>query len=176
MMNNRGFTLTEILIAVAIIGVLVSIGLPIASGMKRKAQQTTCLSTLRGLGVGLEAYLSDHNGSMPELYMGRRSKDDESKAVLETELLPYMGDNEFAFQCSADHEHFEQTGSSYFWNENLSGFRRDKLTFMGAASDLSVIPLIFDKEAYHGDENGVNFLYADHSTKNSVQFETGSKN
>ncbi|MGC6427083.1 MAG: type II secretion system protein [Akkermansiaceae bacterium] len=176
-MNRRGFTLTEILIAVAIIGVLASLALPIGSMVKRKTQQASCLSILRNLGVGLEGYLSDHNDTMPDLHMGKRNKgaEESEKAVLENELLPYVGENEFAFQCPADHEHFEKAGSSYFWNENLSGIPRLKLDFMGAKADLGVIPLIFDKEAFHGDQNGVNFLYADQSASSKIEFDTGSR-
>ncbi|MDB4388117.1 hypothetical protein N9Z03_01745, partial [Akkermansiaceae bacterium] len=75
----------------------------------------------------------------------------------------------------SDHEHFEKSGSSYFWNENLSNIRRTRLTFMGADADSSIIPLVFDKEAYHGDQNGVNFLYADQSTSSKINFETSSR-
>ena len=133
---------------------------------------------MRNLGVGLEGYLIDHNDIMPDLYMGKRNKgsDESEKAVLENELLPYVDDNEFAFQCPADHDLFKDTGSSYFWNENLSGVSRLKLDFMGAKADLGVIPLIFDKEAFHGDSNGVNFLYADQSASSKIEFDTGSRN
>ncbi|MEN8695181.1 MAG: type II secretion system protein [Akkermansiaceae bacterium] len=177
MMNRRGFTLTEILIAIAIIGVLASIAMPIVSRVKRKTQQAVCLNVLRNLGVGLEGYLADHHDKMPDLYMGKRDKgsDESDKAVLENELLPYAGNNEFAFQCPADHELFEDTGSSYFWNESLSGVPRLKLDFMGAKAELGVIPLIFDKEAFHGDTNGVNFLYADQSASSKIHFDTGSR-
>ena len=175
-MFRRGFTLTEVLITVAIIGVLASISIPLVAGVKRSANRATCLSNLRGMGVGIEAYLNDHHQIMPALYMGRHRKDDESVAVLETELLEYMGGDEISFKCPADHQHYAKSGSSYFWNENLSGVPRGKLTFMGAEADQGVIPLIFDKEAYHGDENGVNFLYADHSASNKVKFDTGSRN
>lgn len=177
-MNRRGFTLTEILIAMAIVGVLVGVAMPIVSMVKEKSHQAACLSTLRALGVGLEGYLSDHNDTMPAWFMGKRNKTDaeSEKQVLESELLPYVGGNEFAFHCPADHKLFKESGSSYFWNESIGGLRRTKLSFLGAEGDLGVIPLIFDKEAFHGDKSGVNFLYADQSASAKVQFETGARN
>ncbi|MGJ8698281.1 MAG: type II secretion system protein [Verrucomicrobiaceae bacterium] len=171
---KRGFTLTEILIVVAVIGALVAIGLPIGKMVKEKTERAACQNVLRNLGVCLEGYLSDHNDMMPPLYMGRKSKNDDA-AVLEVELLPYAR-NEFAFECPSDHEHFEKSGSSYFWNETLSGMKRSRMTFMGSDADGSVIPLIFDKESYHGEENGVNFLYADQSIQTKLNFSIGARN
>lgn len=47
--NKRGFTLGELLIVVAIIGVLVAISIPIFKGRLDKAKETTCLANRRSL-------------------------------------------------------------------------------------------------------------------------------
>lgn len=46
-MNRRGFTLAELLIVVAIIGVLVSIGIPIFSSQLEKAREATDAANIR---------------------------------------------------------------------------------------------------------------------------------
>ena len=171
---KRGFTLTELLIVIVIIAALAGIVFPIGMSVKRKAQGVTCMSKLKDLGVGLEGYLFDHNDVMPPWFIGRKSRSEDA-AVLEVELLLYLGDDKFAFKCPSDHEHFKESGSSYFWNENLSNLRRTRLTLMGARADSAMIPLIFDKEAYHGKKNGVNFLYSDQSVSSIINFKTSSR-
>jgi len=166
---RRAFTLTELLIVLVVIGVLAGFAYPLLTKIKKRAQGVACLSKLRNIGIGLEGYLSENNDIMPPLFLGRKDRREEA-AVLEVELLPYLGDDEFAFKCPSDQEHFEKSGSSYFWNENLSNIRRTRLTLLGADAGSGEIPLVFDKEAYHGEKNGVNFLYADQSVSSKINF------
>jgi hypothetical protein len=42
---------------------------------------------------------------------------------------------------------------------------------MGMSRGSSKIPLIHDKEAYHGDENGTNFLFLDLSAGKDLDFD-----
>ncbi|MDA7881941.1 hypothetical protein N9A94_06510 [Akkermansiaceae bacterium] len=159
------------MIALVIIGALGALALPIGKMVKRKSQQSACLNTLRGLGVALEGYLIDHQGRYPDIQMGRSSKGGDPE-VLEVTLLEYAG-SATSFRCPADHEHYEKSGSSYFWNETQSGLRYSQLGFMGI--DRDSIPLIYDKEAFHGEENGTNFLYADQSVNQKIDFNVDSK-
>lgn len=168
---KRGWTLQELMIALAIIGTLVVVAVPIGKSVKRKSGQSSCLSVLRGLGAALEGYLIDHQGRYPDIAMGRSTKGGNQE-VIEVALLDYAG-SKTAFRCPADHEHFDKSGSSYFWNETQSGFRYSQLGFMGIDKDS--IPLIYDKEAFHGGKNGTNFLYADQSVNQKVDFNVDSK-
>ena len=45
--NNKGFTLAELLIVVAIIAVLVAVAIPVFSGQLEKSRQATTLANLR---------------------------------------------------------------------------------------------------------------------------------
>lgn len=168
---KRGWTLQELLVAMAIMGALVVLAVPIGGLVKRKSQQAACVNVLRGLGVALEGYLIDHQQRYPDIEMGRSSKGGDQK-VLEVVLLEYVG-SETAFRCPADHEEFAKTGSSYFWNETQSGRKYHQLGFMGLEGDS--IPLIYDKESFHGDQNGTNFLYADQSVNQKVDFDVDTK-
>ena len=57
--NKKGFTLAELLIVVAIIGVLVAIAIPVFSGQLGKAKQATIEANLRSAyAEGIANYLS----------------------------------------------------------------------------------------------------------------------
>ena len=58
------FTLTELLTVVAGIGILAALLLTAVSGAKEGAQQIQCVSNLRQLGIGLQAFVTD-NGAYP---------------------------------------------------------------------------------------------------------------
>ncbi|MEJ6579974.1 MAG: type II secretion system protein [Akkermansiaceae bacterium] len=170
---KRGWTLQELLIVIAIIGALAGIGFPMIGKFKKTAQRATCLNALRGLGVAVEGYTSDHQGFLPDLKMGRGSKTGGDN-VLEVELLDYV-DDPMAFKCPADDEEFEKTGSSYHWNSLISGMPQTRVTIFGMESDSDGIPLIADKEAFHGEEEGTNFLFTDQSAGKRLNMEVRSR-
>jgi prepilin-type processing-associated H-X9-DG protein/prepilin-type N-terminal cleavage/methylation domain-containing protein len=56
------FTLVEILVVVAILGILAALLLPALARSKRRAQQIICVSNLHQLGVGLQNFLANNHG------------------------------------------------------------------------------------------------------------------
>ena len=60
--RQRGFTLVELLVVVAIIAVLVSIGLSSANSARQRARTVVCSSRLRTLGMGWQIYANDQRG------------------------------------------------------------------------------------------------------------------
>ena len=169
-MKHRGFTLTEVLIVMAIIVVLAGISIPLGRSILGKSRQAACLNNLRSLGVGLESYLQDHQQKLPELAAGRASKADDSP-VVETVLLPYIETPE-AFKCPQDSKQYHKSGSSYLWNSTQSGLHVSQLSFFGIKDRPDKIPLITDKEAWH--PSGTNFLYADQTSSNRIRFATAN--
>jgi hypothetical protein len=170
---RRGFAMTELLVTAGIVIALAGISFPIVNGIRGKAQQASCLNQLRGLGAGLEGYLGDNGNFFPDIKIGRKSHVG-GKNVLEEILLPYVGGSE-DFECPADHEHFDKTGSSYFWNDHASRRRKSTVIMFGSDSMESQIPLIHDKEAFHGDEDGTNFLFMDMSAGRDVNFDVDTE-
>lgn len=59
----RGFTLIEILIVVAIIGILAAMLTGVASSMVAKANSASCISRMRQIGMGVQAYLGENNNT-----------------------------------------------------------------------------------------------------------------
>lgn len=169
--KKTGFTLVELLVVIAIIATLVGVAVPVSTSMIAKGRETACLGNLRSIGVGLQLYLQDNNQRLPELALGRSSKD-SAEPVLETVLLPYLK-NEEVFHCPADTKQFAKTGSSYNWNSTQNGLHISKVAFFGIEDRPEAIPLVTDKESWHPNE-GTNFLYADSSISNKARFATGS--
>jgi len=58
----RGFTLIELLIVIAIIAMLAAILFPVFARSREKARQSSCMSNLRQIGMGLALYRADHDG------------------------------------------------------------------------------------------------------------------
>jgi prepilin-type processing-associated H-X9-DG protein/prepilin-type N-terminal cleavage/methylation domain-containing protein len=54
-----GFTLTELLIVIAIIGILAALLLPVLAQSKRKAQQIQCVGNLHQIGLAMHVFLVD---------------------------------------------------------------------------------------------------------------------
>jgi len=159
----------EILVVVAILGLLVGIGVPTFRQFKAGARSTLCMGKLREIGIGLNQYFADHGMTFPTLVPARESKSEEEPAM-DTVLLEYVGDA-LAFQCPSDHEFFEKTGSSYFWNSLVNGQKTSNLKLLGMKGHPSGIPLVSDKENFHEDVgDGVNVLYADGHVLREVQF------
>jgi prepilin-type N-terminal cleavage/methylation domain-containing protein len=61
-LRTDGFTLLELLIVVAIIGILAAMLAPAVMGALEFADRVTCASNLRQLGFATQHYLGDHDG------------------------------------------------------------------------------------------------------------------
>ena len=66
MPTGGGFTLVEVLVVTAIVGLLMSILLPALSRTRNQAKGVVCLSNLSQIGKGLMLYLSQHRDRYPE--------------------------------------------------------------------------------------------------------------
>ena len=176
--GSRSFTLVELLVVLAIIGVLAGLLLPVISKAKEAGRATACLSNLRQIGIALQLYTQDNNNHLPVM----RDRLFETNAPPSTNVLPgvdvvlsnYLGAVQ-VLRCPSDRKQiFEQTGSSYAWNSLLNGQDAEHLKVLNMDFDPHQIPVMFDKETFHnarGAKKGVNYLYADGHIKNLLAIE-----
>jgi prepilin-type N-terminal cleavage/methylation domain-containing protein/prepilin-type processing-associated H-X9-DG protein len=67
LVSCRGFSLTEILVVIAIIALLVAILFPIMGSVRTAALGMHCQSNLRQTGMGTLAFANENNGCLPQL-------------------------------------------------------------------------------------------------------------
>lgn len=70
MRSRKGFTLIELLVVIAIIAILAAILFPVFARAREKARQTSCLSNLKQLGLGMLMYAQDYDECTPVAYSG----------------------------------------------------------------------------------------------------------
>ncbi|MGI9014076.1 MAG: type II secretion system protein [Phycisphaerales bacterium] len=62
---TRAVTLLEVIVAVAVLGILLALLVPIAAHARRGGEHAEELVTIRNYGVALVAYENDHRGQLP---------------------------------------------------------------------------------------------------------------
>ncbi|MCL2647021.1 MAG: prepilin-type N-terminal cleavage/methylation domain-containing protein [Phycisphaerales bacterium] len=68
MRKSRAFTLIELLVVVAIVALLIALLLPALSKARTIAKKNKCLANLQGIGIAINAYMSQNNDITPEQY------------------------------------------------------------------------------------------------------------
>jgi prepilin-type N-terminal cleavage/methylation domain-containing protein/prepilin-type processing-associated H-X9-DG protein len=62
---RRGFTLIELLVVIAIIAILAAILFPVFAKAREKARQTSCLSNIKQIMLGIKMYVQDYDERNP---------------------------------------------------------------------------------------------------------------
>jgi prepilin-type N-terminal cleavage/methylation domain-containing protein len=127
MNSTRAFTLVEMLVVFAIIGILAALLLPAVNRAKASAQRTACLSNLKQIGVGVLMYSSESDDKAP-----KRTGVDTNRVLsvfgYKKLLQDYVGgagsgaSNAGLFACPADKFHYTvSNGFVVVVNEPLHG-------------------------------------------------------
>ena len=73
-MRRRGFTLFELLIVIAIIGIMAAIMFPVFRSAKSGAKGVTCTSNLKQIGAAMILYGQVNDGLLPPYTTGELGK------------------------------------------------------------------------------------------------------
>jgi len=68
MLSRKGFTLIELLVVIAIIAILAAILFPVFARAREKARETSCLSNVKQINLGIQMYVQDYDGTYPLAY------------------------------------------------------------------------------------------------------------
>lgn len=162
------FTLVELLLLVALLGLLAGLGLPAAESMRRRAEKSACAGNLRQVGIAVMQWVQDNGQTYPKI------EGDLTDPVYPAEqgarpmgevLAPY-GITKTALKCPADFRranHFRSKGTSYEWFPVVDGESAlaPKIYLSSGVLMLppSHIPLASDFSGVHGGRQNV--LFAD---------------
>lgn len=116
--DSRGFSLVEILVVIAVVGVLMSILLPAIGRAKGQAQVMACRTNLRNIAMGSLMYAQAHGSRLPvdPAMLGPSHKNgytgqwvDNPHTELLAMLMPYVKDERAYFCPACRHEQYEYT-------------------------------------------------------------------
>ena len=74
--DQTAFTLTELLVVIAVMGILAALLLPSLARAKRKSQQVSCTSNLHQIDLALRMYADDNKDVLP--FIGPRSPEGDA--------------------------------------------------------------------------------------------------
>lgn len=108
--KREGFTLVELLVVIAVIGILVSLTLPVVQSARENARRVQCQNNLRNLGIATHNYVAANNHFPPAAQFRVNESpgvDDPPRHSFITFLLPY-------FEQSNVYDRFDITKD---WND-----------------------------------------------------------
>lgn len=111
--NSKGFTLTEMIVVMAIILVLSLLVYPVIMKGIEKGQQAQCIGHLKQLGIAIQMYAIDWDGNLP--YAKRHTHASNPESIVSC-LSSYIS-NDGVYICKSTEASFKnQHKLSYVYN------------------------------------------------------------
>lgn len=90
--RRRAFTLIELLVVVAIIGVLAGLVTAVTARSRKVALRVEAIGKLRTVGMALQSYINDNDGSFPGPLRGYQKPTRVNNYQLITRIEPYLSE------------------------------------------------------------------------------------
>ena len=168
MNDRRGFTLVEMLVVIAIIGLLLGLMMPVLASARNMARKTDCQIRLKQIGLAMNSYV-DASGNFPDV--GQMPSLAPTYPTMVSVLGPYTEQNKQLFACPMDTEYFSKEGLSYEYRSlDLAGKTRVQSLIIQLPGNKkrsrpsTEVMLMYDFGPFHGaaTQNGArNVVYLD---------------
>jgi len=102
--RSPAFTLIELLVVIAIIAILAAILFPVFAQAREKARQTSCLSNMKQIGMGLMMYTQDYDETYPAANMApvpAINGGGSTVMPIDAQLGPFIKDDQ-VWACPSD--------------------------------------------------------------------------
>jgi prepilin-type N-terminal cleavage/methylation domain-containing protein/prepilin-type processing-associated H-X9-DG protein len=140
---RKGLTLVELLVVIAVIGLLVALLLPAVAKSREATRRTQCASNLRQLGLAIHAFANVNRGRFPRNYHANKTGQ-EDKGWTYT-VMPFAEGNDFIRMCPTDPKREQRVNdpkkqASFVINEYLSTDALVAKTVPGSIASLHKLP------------------------------------
>jgi len=142
-MGRRGFTLIELLVVIAIIAILAAILFPVFAKAREKARQSSCLSNIKQLSLGMLQYVQDYD----EMFMQCRfpNGQDNVPSPMDGSLIsptwseviyPYVKNSQ-VYRCPSDSARPTTFGAAGTNRGHVWSYGRNMGYFNGTKANIS---------------------------------------
>ena len=157
---RRAFTLTELLVVIAVIGILAALLFPALSGAKARAQRTTCLNNLKQINLGIHLYAGDNGDTLPAMSnaAGGVVTTNHWGIIYKEIMKSYVGLNgasssqDKIFACPADTFYYDYPSLAYEGQSahNQSGTDYSSYAFNGGNASPNKPPAFLNEATFPG--------------------------
>jgi prepilin-type N-terminal cleavage/methylation domain-containing protein len=171
--SRSGWSLTELMVAIAVVALLVTLIFPAYTFVKAKMEFAGCVSNLKALHAGLSTYTQDHGMVWPQYPHDIRDTGDEEGedklSVWWFETLKPYGIPRKTWLCPADRDGHEQD------NENtehlMASYGVTLFDEMPNSAYRWLQPWVVESGQNHGKSQGPNVIMPDGQVRQGVGIE-----